>query len=91
VDAYIVATEDGFSPLGMNLRFLSDDLGVPISEIKRLANWNRFENQRVSLVALPSRRSKSQMRGVIFAARETSESYKKFATPLYGRPHRNFY
>ena len=42
VDAYIVATEDGFSPLGMNLRFLSGDLGVPMDEIKRLADWNRF-------------------------------------------------
>lgn len=91
VDAYVVATEDGFSPLGVNLRFLSDDLGIPIGEIKRLADWNRFENQQVSLVALPSRRSESQMRGAILAASETSESYRKFATPQYGRPHRDFY
>jgi hypothetical protein len=31
------------------------------------------------------------LRGAILAACETSESYKKFATPLYGRPHRDFY
>lgn len=91
VDAYIVATEDGFSPLGMNLRFLSNDLGVPIAEIKRLADWNRFENSRVSLVALASRRKESYLRGLILAASESSECYKHFATPRYGRPHRDFY
>jgi hypothetical protein len=91
VDAYIVATEDGLSPLGMNLRFLSEDLGVPVAEIKRLADWNRFENSRTTLVALASRRTGGFLRGVILAASETSESYKRFATPLFGRPYRNFY
>ena len=91
VDAYIVATEDGFSPLGMNLRFLSEDLDVPVAEIKRLADWNRFENSRTSLVALASRRSGSFLRGAILAASETSECYKRFATPLFGRPYRDFY
>lgn len=91
VDAYIVATEDGFSPLGANIRFLSDDLGVPVAEIKRLADWNRFENPRVSLVALASRRSGGHLRGVILAASETSECYRQFAAPLYGRPYRDFY
>ncbi len=91
VDAYIVATEDGFSPLGMNLRFLSEDLGVPVAEIKRLADWNRFENPRISLVALASRRSGRSLRGVILAASETSECYKRFATPFFGRPYRDFY
>lgn len=57
IDAFIVATEDGFSPLGSNLSFLSSDLGISEQEIKRLADWNRFKNPRVSLVALQSRRS----------------------------------
>jgi hypothetical protein len=91
VDAYIVATEDGFSPLGANLQYLSSDLNIPIGEIKDLANWNRFENPQVSLVALRSRREASALRGVVRAASETSESYKRFATPTYGRPHRDFY
>lgn len=91
VDAYVVASEDGFSPLGQNLRFLSDDLGVPVPEIKRLAAWNRFENPRVSLVVLTSRRRESCLRGLILAASETSECYKEFATPWYGRPYRDFY
>lgn len=91
VDAYIVATEDGFSPLGMNLRFLSEDLGVPVAEIKRLADWNRFENSRTSLVALASRRRGSLLRGVILAPSETAACYERFATPRFGRPFRDFY
>lgn len=91
VDAYIVATEDGFSPLGANRRYLSADLGIPEEEIKRLADWNRFANPRTTLVALRSRRNGSSMRGVILAPSETSECYKHFATPVYGRPYRDFY
>lgn len=91
IDAYIVATEDGFSPLGANLQYLSADLGIPKSEIKSLADWNRFENPRVTLVALRSRRQGSSLRGVVLAASETSECYKHFATPTYSRPHRDFY
>ena len=91
VYAYIVATEDGFSPLGANLPFLSADLGVPIAEIKHLANWNHFENTRVTLVAIPSRQKGGQLRGVILAASETSKCYQQLATPLYGRPYRDFY
>ena len=91
VDAFIVATEDGFSPLGSNLSFLSSDLGIPKQEIKRLADWNRFKNPRVSLIALQSRRDGSHLRGVILAASETSASYERFATPRFGRPYRDFY
>jgi hypothetical protein len=91
VDAYIVATEDGLSPLGSNLRFLSEDLGIPMAEMKRLADWNRFKNPRVSLVAVTSRRPESCLRGVILAASETSECYKRFATSSFGQPYRDFY
>ena len=91
VDTYIVATEDGFSPLGADRTFISHDLGIPESEISRLADWNRFKNPRVSLVALRSRKSHSLLRGVVLAASESSECYKRFAVPLYGRPFRDFY
>jgi hypothetical protein len=91
LDAYIVATEDGFSPLGANLSFLSADLGIPVQEIKHYADWNRFHNSRVTLVAMPSRRSSSYLRGVILAASETSECYQRFTIPLYDRPYRDFY
>lgn len=91
VDAFIVSTEDGFSPLGANRRFLSGDLGIPENEISHLADWNRFENPRVSLVALRSRRSGSLLRGVVLAASESSECYKRFAVLGHGRPYRDFY
>src|SRR3989344_3938196 len=91
VDAYIVATEDGFSPLGGSRRFLSADLGVPENKIRQLADWNRFENPHASLIALDSQRKTSCLRGIVLAASETSECYKCFATPTYGRPHRDFY
>lgn len=91
VDAFIVATEDGFSPLGKNRSFLSSDLNISEQEIGELADWNRFENQQVTLVALRSRNSESRLRGVILAPSENSECYKRFATPRYGLPYRDFY
>jgi hypothetical protein len=91
IDAYIVSTEEGFSPLGSNLRFLASDMDVPEAEMKRLADWNRFANPRVSLVAIQSRKMGSLLRGVILAACESSASYKRFAVPRFGRPHRDFY
>jgi len=91
VDAYIVATENGFSPLGSNLRFLATELGVPEKEIARLADWNRFDNPRVSLVVLPSIRESSYLRGLVLAPSETSECYRPFAARCFGRPYRDFY
>lgn len=91
IDAYIVSTEDGFSPLGSNRRFLAKELDIPEKDIQRLADWNASENARVSLVTLQSRRKGSLLRGVILAAAETSKSYQRFARPRYGRPYRDFY
>ena len=91
VDSFIVATEEGFSPLGGGLAFFPEDLGISGREIKHLADWNRFQNPKVSLVALRSRRAGSLLRGLVLAASESSESYKQFAVPRYGRPYRDFY
>jgi hypothetical protein len=91
IDAFIVSTEDGFSPLGANCAFLSRDLGIPEAEIRRLARWNRFENPLVSLIALQSRRTDSLLRGVILAAAGSSICYEQFAVHRYGRPYRDFY
>ena len=86
IDAFIVATEDGFSPLGSERSFLSADLGISESEIRQLADWNRFRNPEVSLIAIPSRRHSSLLRGVILAASETSESYRQFADTVLWPP-----
>lgn len=91
VDVAVMSTEHRFSPLGAASDFLSEALDVPQDEIKRLADWNRFENEMVTLVALRSRRKHSGLRGLILAPGETARCYSKFATPIYGRPHRDFY
>lgn len=91
IDAYIVSTEEGFSPLGSNLRFLASELGVPEEKLKKLADWNRFNNPRVTLVAIKSQRKDSLIRGVILAAAESSICYERFAVPRYGQPYRDFY
>lgn len=91
VDVVIMASEYGFSPLGTASEYLSEALDVPVEEIKRLADWNRFNNEQVTLVAIRSRREGSSLKGLILAPAETSRCYGAFATPLYGRPHRDFY
>lgn len=91
IDAYVVSTETGFSPLGSNGRFLSSDLDIPESEIRRLADWNRFENPRVTLAMLPSRRKDSCLRGLILAPSQGSQCYKQFEARSFGRPYRDFY
>ena len=72
-DVYIAATEDGFSPLGSSRRFLENDLAIPYEEIKALADWNRFENDQVSIIAIPSRRDGSLLKGLILAPCENSK------------------
>jgi len=91
VEAFICSTEEGFSPLGAERSFLLDALDVSWSDICSVANWNRFENEQVSLVIVPSRRPDSALKGLILAASERSNCYKRFAKPRFGRPHRDFF
>ncbi len=92
-DTCIVSTEEGFSPLGASRNFFEHDLGISYEgEIKPLANWNRFENERITLVALESRRSDSLLRGIILAPGETSLCYERLpASVRCHRPCRDFY
>ena len=92
-DVCIVATEEGFSPLGASRDFFSRDLGISYeNEIKPLANWNRFDNERITLVALESRRPGSLLRGIILAPGETSLCYEHLpASVRCHRPCRDFY
>lgn len=91
-DAVIVSTEDGFSPLGASRRFFQDDLGISYDEeIRPLADWNRFENERVTLIALASRRPGSLLRGIILAPGQNCRSYSQFSSAYGHKPHRNYY
>ncbi len=82
IDSCIVSTEEGFSPLGASLNFFSNDLGIPAEEIQHLANWNRFDNERVTFVALGSRRNNGILRGIILAPGET-EPVRNFVCEAY--------
>lgn len=108
IDCIIVDTEDGFSQLGMMRRFLSRDLGLNERNlvqhvldgfpetvernISSLADWNRFKNTEVTLVAIPSERQPSHLKGVILVPHDGSECYRRYAGWEYGtpRPHRDF-
>lgn len=92
-DVAIVSTEDGYSPLGASRSFLQRDLGISYDgEIRRLAQWNRSENPRVTLVALASRNPQGRLRGVILAPGSNTLSYGRFGhSTRYARPHRDYY
>lgn len=91
-DVGIVSTEDGFSPLGASRKFFASDLGIPDDEIRRLANWNRFVNKQVTLIALGSRNKNGLLKGVILAPGSNTESYLHFpASVRCRRPYRDYY
>lgn len=91
VDVAIAPTEDGFSPLGVSRHFFEDDLQVSYEkEIRPLADWNRFENSRVTLVAIPTRNSQGILRGLVLAPGSNTASYQRFGS-AYGGPHRSYY
>ena len=78
VDAFILPTDDGFSPLGIGRDFFADDLGIPVVQIQRLADWNRYDNERVTLVALKSRKEEGWLRGIILAPYCGSRCFNDF-------------
>jgi hypothetical protein len=105
LDALIVETEDGFSQLGCERRFLATDLGLQErnlvkwvldgfpdkleKNIASLADWNRSRTPEVTLVAIPSEMRDSYLKGVILSPYDGSECYKRFSS-IYGRIHRDF-
>lgn len=91
IDVYLVGSEDGFSPLGQAMEFLVEDLGIEKAFIKGLADWNRFKNDKVTLIAIPARRKGSALRGIVLCPTETCSCYERFARPMYGRPYRDFF
>jgi len=91
VDCFIVSTEDGFSPLGANRDFFAADLGIDDGDIRKIADWNRFRNDEISLIGLPSRNPSGKLRGVVLAASETSSCYEQFAPAFHSMPYRDFY
>jgi hypothetical protein len=87
-DVGIFSPEDGFSPLGNARTFLEDDLGISIDyELSKIC-WNSID---VTLLAIPSRRENSILKGIILAPGSNCDCYKKFVTSTYSKPSRDFY
>ena len=87
-DVAVVSTENGFSPLGQSIDFFAADLGVDRDLIAKLADWNRFANPRVTLVAIPSARQGRLLRGAILAPGNNCVSYRPY---FARRPNRDYY
>ena len=90
IDCLIVASEDGFTPFGAYRRLFASEIGVNEAALGRLAESNQ-KSERVALIALPSHRKESRLRGLIISPSETSECYKQFAVPRFGAPYRDFF
>jgi hypothetical protein len=87
-DVGIFSPEDGYSPLGAARNFLEDDLGVSLDyELSKIC-WKSID---VTLLAIPSRRKSSALKGIIFAPGSNCDCYKKFVTSTYSKPSKDFY
>jgi hypothetical protein len=93
-DCFILATEYGFSPLGLASDVIVGELGLDVGELMQVADWNRNENPEVSLIGIKQRVTKqdSFLKGAVLAASQTSKSYQQFVTDsTYKKPSRDFF
>jgi hypothetical protein len=106
IDCIIVDAEDGFSQLGKMREFVSLDLGVERRDlvqhafdgfpsrlernIASLADWVRYREPEVTLVAIPSAIRDSCLKGIILSPHDGSRAYLRFAQGEYAKPHRDF-
>ena len=106
VDCFIVDAEDGFSQLGKMREFASLDLGISQRNLfshamdgfpghlernlASLADWVRYREPEITLVAIPSAVHGSHLKGLILSPYDGSKSYLRFAEGEYARPHRDF-
>jgi hypothetical protein len=89
IDTLLTSAEGGLGPLPGEL--IESELKIPKREIKHWVDECRT-NPRVTLAALPSRRSGFPLKGVILMPFGTSESYKALVEPQYRKlPCHDFY
>jgi hypothetical protein len=90
-DCFILATEYGFSPLGLAGDVIAKELDLNAGNIVKIADWNRFENEKVSLIGISKRAysNPSFLKGSVLAASETSISYQQFKSD--SKPSRDFF
>lgn len=106
-DVLLIEPEDGFSQLGTARTFLTHDLGLEERNlvkwalggmksdfkpsISSLADWSRSTDPDVTLIAIPSNRTDSKLKGLILVPYADSLCYRQFAQGEYARPYRDFF
>lgn len=106
-DVLLIEPEDGFSQLGTARTFLTHDLGLEDRNLVKwalggmksdfkpsiasLADWSRSTDPDVTLIAIPSNRKDSKLKGLILVPYADSRCYKQYAQGEYARPYRDFF
>jgi hypothetical protein len=106
IDCLIADSEDGFSQLGEERRFLSEELGYPDTSLHKwliegypdrleasigqLADWCRGRSPEITIAVIPSRRLDSRLKGLILSPYDGSKCYLQFANGEWARPYRDF-
>ena len=91
-DGLIIEGAWGFNDLGgFYGGVISPLLGVDTGLVRRLCDDNNDQNEHVTLIALPSTVRESSLKAVVFVPTELGRPYQRLATPIFGKPHRDFY
>ena len=96
IDGVLVGCETGFSEFGYFNEFLAESFGVDYGFMRQQAEWNRHENERVSLLGFsnPPTTTNSNLRALALLPYGGSQpgrgclSYRRFESRL---PSRDFY
>jgi hypothetical protein len=89
IDTLLTSTEGGLSPFPKDL--IASELKIPKRELYMWAE-QVSTGSNVTLIALPSRRSGSGLKGAILLPFGTSECYKALVAPEHrGLPYHDFY
>lgn len=90
IDGAIVSNATGYSPLGAEARYLSEQLGCTRYDLIDLG-YAAAESRSVSLVAIQNKKH-TRFKGLILAPGNNCESYRPFVTSaVYSKPYRDYY
>lgn len=91
-DGLVIEGSWGFNDLGGY--FASEIpllLGVEEALIRRLCDENTRASDQIVLFAIPSCLPQPVLRAAVFVPTELGNAYRKWATPHFGKPYRDFY
>ena len=91
-DVAILSPEDGFSPLGASKNFIESDLGISYdNEIRKISEQDCWHGEKINLLAIPSKKPDSLLKGIILAPGSNCDCYRPFVRSSYSKPARDFY